>query len=350
MTTLHELRTLPARELERLLADGHPIDPSSLEGWAFRGTVLATPRLVQRLTWTTFQKTFHRLADGRLVGWNVRLEQTGLDGPSRPLLDGGVPRCVWPYEVLPCGQPGFERGLVIDYAPFAGALDTMRFVKDPLVAVDEGGELLLGVSYAVLGARRVPTPTWFALHRDQPISYVPPLFEPAPALREFERRWADALFEGLLGTPLPKHERFWQLIAAHAPALVKPGLRVAVHALTMLPLSMGFGRPFFALDAQSRVTCAEAMAAHPSLTVKQLVSTLKVLACFALLESEGVRAGLVRAGTAAAPASPDDGRGNGAVESTQGVRAAAPPATPTAATSAAASPATARLHSPGGAP
>lgn len=288
---VNDLRKLKPAALARLLAGGHPVDPASLEGWAFRGTVLATPRVLELLTWQTFQKTFHRLPDGRLVGWNVRLEQDGVDAPSRPKLRDGAPRCVWPYEVLPPGGVrGFERGLVIDYGPFARGLDSMRFVKDPLVALEPGGELLLGVSDVVLGPAHVRTPTWFVLQREHPISYVPPLFEPAPALRDFERRWAEALFDALLGVQVTDRERFWALVAAKAPALVKPGLRVAVHALTVLPTTMkGYGRPFFALSWPQQLACVEAMGEHPSLTVKQLVSTVKVLACFALLESPGQR-------------------------------------------------------------
>ena len=61
---------------------GHPVDPAQLEGWVYRGTSLGLPSLVERLTWKTFQKAFWRdPATGRLLGWNVRLEQDGLDAP-----------------------------------------------------------------------------------------------------------------------------------------------------------------------------------------------------------------------------------------------------------------------------
>lgn len=283
--SVETLRELTKTQLGELLRAGHPIDPRSLDGWAYRGTVLATPRLVERLTWQTFQKCFHRLPDGRLVGWNVRLEQRGLSAPSQPRTKCGAPLCVWPFEVVVGEGPG----LVIDYAPFN--TDTMRFVKDPLVSLSGAdSDLLLGVSDAIVGPLRVRTPTWFVLEREHRVSFVPPLFQPAPLLHDFERRWADTLFDALLGTTITDRERFWELLAAHGPSMLKPGLRAAVHALTFLPVTLPeFRRPFFALDADDRARCIEAMATHARLPVRQLVSTLKVLACFALFESPGAR-------------------------------------------------------------
>lgn len=60
---------------------------------------------------------------------------------------------------------------MIDYGPPAGRLDPMRFVKDPLVALNAGSvELLLGVSQVWLGPARVWTPTYFALVPGPPLS------------------------------------------------------------------------------------------------------------------------------------------------------------------------------------
>ena len=175
------LRGATRGELRERIVRGHAVDPRAIEGYAYRGTSLGLPGLVERLTWKTFQKTFYRdPATGRLRGWNVRLHQDGLDAPSRPIVRDGAPVCVWGYEVIePAGTPtprGFDRGLLIDYAR-GGApwFDTMRFVKDPLVALEEGDyDVLLGVSYAVLGGACVETPTYFTLERDAPIEYVFP--------------------------------------------------------------------------------------------------------------------------------------------------------------------------------
>lgn len=299
--TAQALRGASRQALRQRIAEGHQVDAAALEGWAYRGTVLGMPRLVERATWQTFQKTFYRQPDtGRLVGWNVRLHQDGLGAPSRPLTSNGVPVTTWPYEVVePAGTPvppGFDRGLLIDYGPFAGVVDSMRVVKDPLVALEPGNaDTLLGVSFISVGGRCVETPTYFLLEREHPITFVPPPFAPRPfALRPllsgFERAWADALFDAVLGTPVADRERFWMLLAERGPAPLGAGLRLAVHTLTFLPVTMrGYGRPFFALDAEMRLDCIEAMSTHPRLMVRQVVSTLKVLACFALLEAPGAR-------------------------------------------------------------
>lgn len=174
-----ELQSSSPAQLRRRLLDGHPVDPRAIEGWAYRGTSVGLPAFIERLTWRTFQKTFWRdPVSGRLLGWNVRLEQDGLDAPSRPKTHDGEPVCCWHYEVIePRGvamPAGFDRGLIIDYGRgYRPTLD-MRWVKDPLVAVEQGNnDLLLGVSYAViLGACVVP-PTWFTLERDHRIEFVP---------------------------------------------------------------------------------------------------------------------------------------------------------------------------------
>lgn len=176
------LRNASHAELRARIVAGHPVDPTSIAGWAYRGTSLGLPKVVEALTWKTFQKTFHRdPATGRLLGWNVRLEQDGVDAPSRPKRVDGKPVCVWHYEVIePRGVPmprGFDRGLIIDYgrsgrnAPW----ESVNWTKDPLVSLEAGSsDFLIGVSYAVVLGRCVETPTYFTLEREHRIDYVPP--------------------------------------------------------------------------------------------------------------------------------------------------------------------------------
>lgn len=174
MTPVERWREEPARALPRALRAGAAVDPRSLDGWAFRGTVLATPGLVERATWTTFQKAFRRdPSTGRLLGWNVRLEQDGVGRPSRPRLRGGVPWCRWFFEVLPSRGLGGVDSVLIDYARGPNPRwEPVRWVKDPLVDVGDG--LLLGVSWVVLAGRALSTPTWFVLEREHEIRHVPP--------------------------------------------------------------------------------------------------------------------------------------------------------------------------------
>ncbi|MFO0750448.1 MAG: hypothetical protein U1F43_32975 [Myxococcota bacterium] len=174
------LRDATPAELRQRITTGYPVDPRALDGFIYRGTSLGLPPIAQRLTWRTFQKTFWREPrSGRLLGWNVRLEQDGEDAPSRPILDHGRPRCVWHYEVIePRGvpmPPDFDRGLVIDYSRGENRpWDPIRLSKDPLVALAAGDPTeLIGVSYLVIGGRCIETPTYFTLEREGPITFVP---------------------------------------------------------------------------------------------------------------------------------------------------------------------------------
>ncbi len=180
MSAARELRNASRRELRRRIVEGHPIDPAALEGYAYRGTALGMPKVVELVSWKTFQKTFWRHPEsGRLLGWNVRLEQDGVDAPSRAKRRGGTPVTEWFYEVVPPdGIPtprGFDRGLVIDYSRAPNpALSSVRNVKDPLVALEAGNhDALIGVSYLVVGGVCFETPTYFTLERDHAIDFVP---------------------------------------------------------------------------------------------------------------------------------------------------------------------------------
>ena len=304
MSLLHTLRSESRAQLRARVLGGHPVDPTALEGWAYRGTSLGLPRLVEKLTWKTFQKTFWREpTSGRLLGWNVRLEQDGLDAPSRPKRRAGAPVTTWHYEVIePAGVPmpaGFDRGLVIDYARGRNPrLDTIRVTKDPLVAVEPGNaDLLLGVSYLALGPRCLETPTYFMLEREHRLEHVPDSVFGRRALLGFERRWAELLFDAVLGTGdrLPSFSSldtstFWRHLAQTTPPYFGPGLRATVHALTFLPVTMpGFRKPLFALTREARLDCLARMDADARIPVRQLLSTAKILACLALFEDEGVR-------------------------------------------------------------
>src|SRR5262245_17008157 len=101
-------------ELRSALRSGHPVDPTALDDWEYRGTSLG------RLAWKTFQKVFHRdPANGTLRGWNVRVEQHGIGAASVPRQRRGRPLTFGHFEVVPlprqaapwlCGE-----GLLLDY-------------------------------------------------------------------------------------------------------------------------------------------------------------------------------------------------------------------------------------------
>ena len=176
---LQDLLDLPIRELKRHMAHGFAIDPQALHNMEYRGTSLGLPRVVERLTWKTFQKVFlHDPQTGIVRGWNVRVQQRGLGADSVPLQKNGVPITFGHYQVVPA-RPSespwpYERGLLIDYGLGKnGRFDPMGWVRDPLVSLHEGdAELLLGWSYVDLGIFRIPTPSFFALERERPLGHV----------------------------------------------------------------------------------------------------------------------------------------------------------------------------------
>lgn len=179
-----DVRGAGRRELAALLRAGHPIEASALDDTEYRGVSLGLPRFVERLTWKTFMKTFHRDPEtGVLRGWNVRVVQSGVDAKSVPQLRGGVPRAFGHFHVVEArdhGVPaGADRALLIHYGLGQNpALDPTRFVRDPLVALNPGSvELLLGWTYVALGPFRIGTPSYFTLERQGPLTHrvAPPV-------------------------------------------------------------------------------------------------------------------------------------------------------------------------------
>ena len=152
-----------------MLARGHSIDRSALAGGSYRGTSLGLPRWLEKATWTTFRKVFGPLTDGRLRGWNVRVEQTP---PHRARTRNGVDWVFGHYEVVPLQRDEcpieVHEGVLLDYGRGANPpLDPTRLVRDPLVALLPGSvELLLGFTYLRVLGRSFTTPSWFLLERE----------------------------------------------------------------------------------------------------------------------------------------------------------------------------------------
>lgn len=173
-----DLQRMSRGELMGVLKSGHAIDPAALDDTEFKGTSLGLGRLIERLTWKKFKKVFHRDPErGVLRGWNVRLEQNELSAPSVPRLSGGVPVTFGHYHViLPSGHRiprGCDRGLLIHYGLGGNAaLDPMARVRDPIVAIRAGdARLLLGWSYVDIGFACLPTPSFFTLELEGPLTH-----------------------------------------------------------------------------------------------------------------------------------------------------------------------------------
>ena len=178
MLTAAQLRTFDRASLAAIMERGHSIDRSALDDTMWRGVSLGLPSMVEALTWKTFCKVFHRdRSTGALRGWNVKVEQRGVDAPIVPLRRRGARVTFGHYRVIDGDAPG----LLIDYGAFErGVLGRLR---DPIVAVNDGRcDLLLGRSFVDLGAvGRVPTPSFFSLELEGALDHV--LDAPAPRNR-----------------------------------------------------------------------------------------------------------------------------------------------------------------------
>lgn len=170
-----DLWSLDRRALFARLRNGFPIDPRALDGATYRGTSLGLPALVDKVAWKTFQKRFHRDSpSATLRGWNVRLEQDGVDADSRPRRDrDGNAITFGHFEVVPAiGRRvpgGVEQGLLLDYGMGASSpLDPLSRLRDPIVALEAGAiDFLLGWSYLEMGPLRIRTPSFFTLERER---------------------------------------------------------------------------------------------------------------------------------------------------------------------------------------
>lgn len=121
----------------------------------------------------------------------------------------------------------------------------------------------------------------------------------AVQLRPFERRWAEALFEAILGggerDDLPRFEVidrtvFWHALAEAPAPSFGVGLRVFVWTLTLLPLAdRRWRRPFVALPREARLLAVSEWERSPSYAVRQMLAALKMLACFAYFDDPLVR-------------------------------------------------------------
>ncbi|HEY6032674.1 MAG TPA: hypothetical protein VIV58_00405 [Kofleriaceae bacterium] len=152
-------------ELRALLERGHPIDPAELADTVYRGISLGLPAWVERLSWKKFAKAFHRDPNtGALRGWNIRIEQDGLDRPWRARLRGGR---TWTFGHFAVVRENDR--VILDYG--AGRAFAMRAVRDPLVALELGSaRVLLGRSDVALGPARLATPSYFVLEREGPLA------------------------------------------------------------------------------------------------------------------------------------------------------------------------------------
>ena len=177
---LSDLHGLNRKQLLDALMNGHPIDKAALDDTEYKGVSLGLPSWAEKLSWKTFKKTFHRDPNtGALRGWNVRIEQAGVDGAYEPKRNADGSPVTWGfYQVVPAEglnvPHGVDQGLLIDYGLGGnGRFSPLSRLRDPLVAINPGNvELLLGWSYVDFGFARLGTPSFFSLSRDGALGHI----------------------------------------------------------------------------------------------------------------------------------------------------------------------------------
>ena len=112
MLTQSDLLRMSQAELAAIVATAHPIDHAAVAGHQYLGIDLSLPAFVNKLLWKTFRKTFYADPEQNLVrGWNVKLEQHGIDGPRIPLRDGkGREKSFGHYHLLKRTNERFPGG------------------------------------------------------------------------------------------------------------------------------------------------------------------------------------------------------------------------------------------------
>lgn len=119
-------------------------------------------------------------------------------------------------------------------------------------------------------------------------------------LLPYERAWLEQIFQAMLpadtaGLPAlaarDEESSFFRAIEhATGPTFI-PGLRMMLHALSVLPLGYaGYRKPFFALSVDRRRAFLEHLSRERGYLPRQLVQTMKILAAFAYFEDPTVRA------------------------------------------------------------
>lgn len=175
--SLEDLMAMNSEALHGVMCRGYPLDLDAIAGRQFLGVDLSLPGWARKLLWHTFRKTFVRdVPDGDLRGWNVRMEQHGVNGPRVPMKNRrGAPLTFGHYRVRSAEGIHFPRGWsgahFLDYGTAGNSFfDLARLGYTPLVAVNEGRQdLLLGWEVFKLGPAMLPMALYWALRDEGPL-------------------------------------------------------------------------------------------------------------------------------------------------------------------------------------
>jgi len=184
--SLDDLLNMTNQHRRQVMFNAHPLDVDALDNTMYRGIDLSLPRIMNMILWKTFRKTFVRDPEsGEMRGWNVRMEQTGWEGPGKPMTDSrGEQISFGHYRVksargikFPGGWSGEQ---FLDYTSAGNPwFDPAAMGYTPLVAVNKGSnDLLLGWEIFKIGPVFVPLPDFWALKLEGPLDKVVPVPRP----------------------------------------------------------------------------------------------------------------------------------------------------------------------------
>jgi len=177
--TVDDLLAMNHAQLTAIMMKAHPIDLESLDETMYLGVDLSLPKVMNMILWKTFRKTFHRDPEtGDLRGWNVRMEQTGWDGPGTPMTKDGKQIAFGHYKVMPTTGVRFPKDWngkdYLDYGIAGNAKwDVAALGYCPLVQVNkDSSDLLMGWEIFKLGPLYFPLPDYWALQKEGPLDEV----------------------------------------------------------------------------------------------------------------------------------------------------------------------------------
>jgi hypothetical protein len=180
--TLEDLMAMDGKALHEVLLRGHPLEPEKIAGKAFLGVDLSLPDIARKILWHTFRKTFTLdETTGDVRGWNVRMEQHGVNGARIPMRNRRGKAITFGHYIVRKTDgiefPQNYRGAhYLDYGTVGNPfLDLARLGFTPLVAVNEGSQdLLLGWEVFRVAGKFVPMPLYWALRIEGPLDEIVP--------------------------------------------------------------------------------------------------------------------------------------------------------------------------------
>lgn len=178
--TLEELLNMSKQEIAQVFLNGYPINTEELNNTQYLGIDVGMPSWFHRFFWKTFRKTFYKDSKtGILRGWNVKLEQTGVEGPFTPKKNNnGEDLSFGHYHVLSAKGKKFPKGWqgadYLDYGVAGNKTgDPATLGYCPLVAINEGStELLLGWEVFKIGSLFIPLSDYWILKKEGPLEKV----------------------------------------------------------------------------------------------------------------------------------------------------------------------------------